>query len=97
MFPCTQCGECCKRVGGSEATRFLDRGDGVCRHYQEGAHLCAIYAERPLVCRIDDAFELGDWGFLARTEYYRLNAEFCNAWQEAAGQPQRFRVSTGGV
>ncbi|MFN3430435.1 MAG: YkgJ family cysteine cluster protein, partial [Candidatus Sericytochromatia bacterium] len=53
LFRCTQCGECCRRVSASEVTRPLDRGDGVCRHFDEATNGCAIYETRPLTCRVD--------------------------------------------
>ena len=34
----------------------LDRWDGVCRYLQN--NLCSIYEHRPLVCRIDENYEL---------------------------------------
>jgi hypothetical protein len=33
-FPCNQCGACCRHVNRASETQFLDRGDGICRHYQ---------------------------------------------------------------
>lgn len=76
-FPCTACGKCCKLVSNSEQTRFLDRGDGVCRHYDLQTKLCKIYDERPLVCRVEDYYkqhlsEKIDWD-----SFIRINLEIC--------------------
>lgn len=67
-FPCTSCGKCCRLVGNSPQTDFLNRGDGVCRHLDENTNLCAIYEIRPLVCNIK--------------EYYLLNLQEEFSWQE---------------
>lgn len=92
MFPCTQCGECCRRVHLSDLTQYLDRGDGTCRHFEPATHACLIYESRPAVCRVDAGYG-GDLAqALSRDEYYRLNATFCNEWQEQAGLPFRYRV-----
>ena len=92
MFPCTQCGECCRRVSVSEVTRPLDRGDGVCRHFDEPTNGCTIYETRPLTCRVDAYYEAHLRDQIALPAFYRLNAELCNAMQEEAGLPERFRV-----
>lgn len=47
-FPCKSCGECCRHVW-----KPLDRGDGVCRHYDEQTNLCTVYESRPLLCNVD--------------------------------------------
>lgn len=57
-FPCTQCGLCCQHVHLSEETRFLDRGDGTCRHYSGVNRSCAIYDTRPDICRVDRIYTL---------------------------------------
>ncbi|HRO78699.1 MAG TPA: YkgJ family cysteine cluster protein [Acinetobacter towneri] len=56
-FPCTQCGACCRHVDLSELTNYLDRGDGICLHYDLDTHLCTIYEHRPEVCRVDTFYE----------------------------------------
>ena len=68
MFPCTACGQCCKNVHKSEQTKFLDRGDGICHYFNESTLLCAIYEDRPLVCRIEDYYKAK---FDAQQEYVK--------------------------
>ncbi|WP_296191951.1 MULTISPECIES: YkgJ family cysteine cluster protein [unclassified Psychrobacter] len=76
-FPCTSCGQCCKNVHFSELTDYLDRGDGTCRHFDDGSNLCLIYEDRPLICRIEDYYDehlshLYEWdGFV------KMNLEVC--------------------
>ena len=52
VFPCDSCGACCKLVRLSEQTSWLDRGDGICRHFNESNNLCNIYETRPEVCNV---------------------------------------------
>ncbi len=81
-FPCERCGACCRNVDKAEETRFLDRGNGSCRHYDDGLKLCSIYESRPEICRVEHQFvtnyrQLMDW-----TEFVRLNVVACQALQE---------------
>lgn len=76
-FPCTQCGLCCQHVHMSDETRFLDRGDGTCRHYDAADKSCTIYAERPDICRVDRVYALRyarqyTWG-----EFVSVNLRVC--------------------
>ncbi|WP_455810544.1 YkgJ family cysteine cluster protein [Pseudomonas graminis] len=76
-FPCNACGKCCRRVGASAETAFLDRGDGICRHFQEDTHLCTIYETRPLVCRVEDYYRARLKDVIAWDEFVRLNVDIC--------------------
>lgn len=59
-WTCTKCGSCCWFSGRvlaamepetAAAHAFLDRGDGLCAHFDEETNLCRIYDERPAICR----------------------------------------------
>lgn len=76
-FPCTGCGACCRHVGLAEETRFLDRGDGTCRHFDEAGRSCAIYAERPLVCRVDRYYDAHYVHLVGWDEFIELNLMEC--------------------
>ncbi len=91
-FPCTQCGECCRRVDRHDLTRHLDRGDGTCRHFDEVGWGCTIYAARPFFCDIEKAHALLFAQDVSLVEFYRLNAAACNTYQDEAGLPARYRV-----
>ena len=76
-FPCTACGKCCQNVDKSEQTKFLDRGDGTCYHFDENTKLCLIYENRPLVCRVEQYYqtylkEIYEW-----EEFVKLKLEIC--------------------
>ena len=86
MFPCTQCGQCCKHGNVPEG---FDRGDGGCKYYVEKSKACAIYHSRPMKCRIDA------WGpndEKERLAYYQQSAQICNHLQELAGLDDTYRV-----
>lgn len=76
MFSCDKCGECCRHLGLSEIYAPLDRGDGVCRYLR--GNLCTIYEERPLLCRVDESYEVYFKDKMSKNDYYRLNYETCD-------------------
>ena len=59
-FPCTGCGACC--MGVDKVPEFVATypdwvgPDGICTNLRDDMS-CAIYEERPLICRIDALFE----------------------------------------
>lgn len=75
MFHCDKCGQCCRHIGGNPLYADLDRGDGICK-YLEG-NLCTIYDTRPLLCRIDEAYDIYFASLMTKKEYYRLNYNAC--------------------
>lgn len=77
MFKCDKCGECCRHLNKSELYRELDRGDGVCKYLVH--NLCSIYDERPLLCRVDEAYNAYFQSEMTKEEYYRLNYEGCKS------------------
>ncbi|NAR49377.1 YkgJ family cysteine cluster protein [Acinetobacter haemolyticus] len=81
-FPCVQCGACCRHVDLSGLTAYLDRGDGVCRHYDQDSHLCTIYDTRPDICRVDTYYEKNFKEILPWTEFVDLNLIACKQLSE---------------
>ncbi|WP_312548705.1 YkgJ family cysteine cluster protein [Massilia sp.] len=76
-FPCNGCGKCCRQVGHSVATAWLDRGDGTCRHFGDADNRCGIYAQRPLVCRVEEYYERHLATQVTWTEFVRINLDIC--------------------
>lgn len=76
-FPCTQCGLCCQHVDIADETRFLDRGDGTCRHFDAAERSCTIYAERPEICRVDRMYAQHYVRLYTWEEFVALNLEVC--------------------
>lgn len=82
MFNCDKCGLCCQNVGNSLLYAALDRGDGICRHYDEGTKLCRIYDQRPVICNVDEAYERFFKDQMDKTAYYEINYAACNRLKE---------------
>lgn len=47
--------------------------DGSCMNLDKETNLCNIYEIRPLICRVDEMFELVFNKFMSREEYMSLN------------------------
>lgn len=77
MFQCDKCGLCCTQLNGSSIYSELDRGDGVCKFFNEETRLCTIYQSRPLLCNVDMTYKEYFRDKLPQEEYYRLNYEAC--------------------
>lgn len=77
-FPCTSCGKCCKRVNMSPETIYLDRGDGICRYFNENSNLCNIYENRPLVCQVEGYYKAFLADIYSWQDFVKLNIEICN-------------------
>lgn len=83
MFKCDCCGECCRNLDKSDLYSELDRGDGTCI-YLDG-NKCSIYSDRPLLCRIDECYELYFKEQYSIEEYYELNYKVCKELQNKGG------------
>ncbi len=79
MFKCNKCGMCCKNLKKSSLYEKLDRGDGVCKFLC--GNLCSIYDNRPLLCRVDDSYDVYFKDIYTLEEYYKLNYEGCKKVQ----------------
>ena len=77
MFKCDCCGVCCRHVSLSQIYSELDRGDGVCKFFDEDTSLCSIYENRPIKCNVDAIFELYFSQKKTKEEYYELNYKAC--------------------
>ncbi|WP_037586064.1 YkgJ family cysteine cluster protein [Stenoxybacter acetivorans] len=83
-FPCNQCGQCCRHVHFSNETIYLNRGDGVCRYFDEASNLCTIYAQRPLICRVEDYYRIHYLKQYSWEQFIELNLTVCKTLQKAA-------------
>lgn len=76
-WECSECGDCCEAMG--QYIDNLNRGDGVCKHFDMSARLCRVYEERPLICQIDKAYDkLYKNEFINKQHYYEVMRSFCN-------------------
>lgn len=76
MFDCIKCGKCCRSLKNNIIYSDLDRGDGVCKYLKD--NLCSIYDNRPLLCRVDDCYNLFFKDKYTKEEFYKLNKIICN-------------------
>lgn len=77
MFKCDCCGQCCRHISLSDIYSPLDRGDGICKFFDEDKSLCSIYENRPVECNVDAMFELYFSQKMTKEEYYELNYKAC--------------------
>lgn len=76
MFKCDKCGECCRNLQMSEVYKKLHNGDGVCVYLN--GNLCSIYEDRPLICRVDEYYNIFLKDKISYEEYIDMNYYFCN-------------------
>lgn len=76
-FPCNRCGACCKSIRLLEETVSFDRGDGVCRHFDDTQNVCAIYEKRPEICNVQLMYEKHYKDQYKWTEFVSINQKAC--------------------
>lgn len=81
IFPCTQCGKCCRVVGLSEELKHFDRGDGACKHLEEGSHHCLIYQNRPEICNVQQMYNKHYADQYNWDDFVAVNMEACKQIQ----------------
>ncbi|MFV9473433.1 YkgJ family cysteine cluster protein [Advenella sp. RU8] len=77
IYPCTRCGLCCQHVDRLDETQFLNRGDGICKHYHELGRRCEIYDERPEICRVESVYKKHYAKFYDWDQYVEMNMNAC--------------------
>lgn len=75
VFECRQCGECCRHLDVIPQMKEFDLGNGVCKHLVNNK--CAIYNERPDICRGEYLYHLY-FENMDVEEYYKLLHHCCN-------------------
>lgn len=65
---CKKCGICFKSLKLSPLYFELDRGDGICKHFDSVNNLC----------NIDKTFKKYFSKNMTKDEYYKLNYQYCN-------------------
>lgn len=88
-FPCTGCGACCSAIEGIDFLEAYNH-NGVCMHLQNKQ--CVIYENRPLLCKIDKAYEDIFSQFMSKEVFYEQNAAACNELQRQQGIDEKYRV-----
>lgn len=78
MFKCDRCGECCRNISLSAIYSELDRGDGICKFFDERTSSCSIYENRPIICNVDLMYKFYFSRKMSIDEFYELNYEACH-------------------
>lgn len=81
-FLCTVCGACCRHIAGIAELAGFDLGNGICKYLDETSNTCAIYGNRPQICRIDAMYAAKFAGSYTREAFYALNLEACRILQQ---------------
>ena len=101
-FPCSSCGECCKRLGSVLNTSYsndiiqelVDRfpykanPDGSCEMLNTQSQ-CSVYTHRPLICNIKLVAILLKKD---QQEHYKLSAKACNKMIEEANLDEKYLI-----
>lgn len=69
----------------------LDRGDGVCIHYDNATRQCDIYEQRPLICRVDDSY-IHFAAVMSREQYNTANLQACQQLMDRVGTYQSISI-----
>ena len=77
-FLCTRCGLCCEHLELNPVYAELNRGDGVCKHFDAEKRACSIYETRPALCRVDESYPLFAQK-MSLQEYHAANWQVCQA------------------
>ena len=76
-FSCNNCGACCKSILLSTQTDWLDRGDGICRHFDENKNACGVYVNRPDVCNVRAMYDERYKYDFSWPEFVAINQKAC--------------------
>ncbi len=82
IFDCERCGSCCRNLDGIEACANMDRGDGVCKYYNNETRECIIYDFRPDICNLSKHYLKKYKNKMTWEEYVEQNKEGCKTLQE---------------
>lgn len=75
MFRCDKCGKCCRNLNRSPIYQALHSGDGVCKFLNKNE--CSIYSSRPLICRVDESYNIFFKDKISYDEYLKINYQCC--------------------
>lgn len=77
MFPCKQCGECCRHIGTAFFAKDMMLPNGTCKFLDEATNLCKQYETRPIFCNVDAYYEKYLQTVMSREAFYQKNIEAC--------------------
>lgn len=91
MFPCTQCGCCCRRVGalkslGADFPYDTDEF-GVCEMLEDNK--CKVYNNRPTICNIE---KYAKEQRIDKELFFSENIDACNKMMDEDNVPLGYRI-----
>lgn len=81
-FQCDQCGNCCRNAINIPSLKSYILPNGLCKYFDEINNICKIYDRRPLICNVDEFYELYLSDKMAKNDFYKLNQEGCKKLKE---------------
>lgn len=79
-FVCIQCGACCRSLENNNLYNDLNRGDGICKYFNEITKLCNIYEIRPDKCNVEKGYQYFK-ETMSFEEYLQYNVKACGELQ----------------
>jgi Fe-S-cluster containining protein len=95
MFPCTSCGLCCQNISNIKELKDFDLGNGICKYFDSLSNSCSIYENRPVICRVDEMYDIEYNKYFTKKDFYIQNAMVCNKLQDKYKLNDSFRVIIG--
>lgn len=78
IFPCIECGLCCRKVGEVEAMKsLLDETRGCCKYLDQDKRKCTIYETRPILCNVSCMYDEYFSNSMSEEEFIQLNLKVC--------------------
>jgi len=92
MFPCTQCGCCCRKVGlipkeNNLGFPYRAKENGECEMLKDNK--CVVYNERPIICNIDRLIKVLK---VNKSQYYKESIDACNKMMDEDEISQEYRI-----
>jgi len=81
MFPCKQCGCCCRHIGKTYEGKDMALSNGICKYLDQVTNLCTIYEKRPIFCNVDAFYERYFFDKISREIFYQRNIKICSQLQ----------------
>ena len=85
VFPCSQCGNCCRSVGKTFWGKSMALEDGSCKWLDHKTQRCTIYDNRPVFCNVDKCYDNIYITKMSRDEFYQINKRVCYELQKEYG------------
>ncbi|HEC1759435.1 TPA: YkgJ family cysteine cluster protein [Campylobacter lari] len=82
LFPCTQCGLCCKNISNIKELASFDLGNGVCKFLDLKTNKCKIYKKRPDVCDVGFMYKKFFKKYYSEDEFIHINMQACQKLQD---------------